>query len=66
MLQFTSRLKKEVDAKIEQIERSEISIITKSLDASQIFNDAFNQLKNIHLIIQFSGRGRRNSFLQRN
>lgn len=35
MLPFISRLKK-VDAKIEQIERSEISIITKSLEAGKI------------------------------
>ncbi len=41
MLQFTSRLKKEIDAKIEQIECSEISMITKSLEASRILTEAF-------------------------
>ncbi len=35
MLQFTSCLKKEIDTKIEQIERSEISMITKSLEANK-------------------------------
>jgi len=33
MIQFTSRLKKEVDEEIEQIEHSEISSMTKSLIA---------------------------------
>lgn len=45
MIQFTSSLKKEVDVKIEQIECSEISIITKSSDASHVLADAFKQLK---------------------
>lgn len=45
MLQFTSHIKKEIDAKIEQIESSEISMITKSLEASRILTDAVNQLK---------------------
>lgn len=45
MLQFTSQLKKEVDVKIEQIECSEISMIAKSLEASRILAEAFNQLK---------------------
>lgn len=45
MIQFTSRQKKEIDTKIEQIECSEISMITKSLEASRILTDAFNQLK---------------------
>lgn len=45
MLQFTSCLKKEIDTKIEQIERSEISMITKSLEASHVLIEAFNQLK---------------------
>jgi hypothetical protein len=45
MIQFTSRLKKEIDAKIEQIECSEISMITKSLEASRILAEAYNQLK---------------------
>jgi RteC protein. len=53
MLQFTSRLKKEIDAKIEQIECSEISMITKSLDASHVLSEAFNQLKAFTLSYNF-------------
>ncbi len=45
MLRFTTCLKKEIDAKIEQIECSEISMITKSLEASRMLAEAFNQLK---------------------
>ncbi len=45
MIQFASCLKKEIDIKIEQIECSEISMITKSLEASRILAKAFNQLK---------------------
>lgn len=44
MIQFTSSLKKEVDIKVEQIECSEVSVITKSLEASRMIADAFNQL----------------------
>ncbi|KAA6320067.1 hypothetical protein EZS27_030109, partial [termite gut metagenome] len=45
MIQFTSRLKKEVDADIEQIESSEVSMISKSLEASHVLADAFSRLK---------------------
>ena len=45
MILFTSHLKKEVDAKIERIECSEISMITKSLEASRFLTDAVNRLK---------------------
>lgn len=45
MIPFISLLKKEIDIKIEQIECSEISMIKKSLDASRILVDVFNQLK---------------------
>jgi len=53
MIQFTSSLKKEVDAKIEQIECSEISMITKSLEASRLLTQAFNQLKSFILSYNF-------------
>jgi hypothetical protein len=53
MIQFTSRLKKEIDAKIEQIECSEISMITKSLEASRVFVEAYNQLKTFILSYTF-------------
>lgn len=45
MIIFTSHLKKEVDVKIERIECSEISMITKSLEASRFLTDAVNRLK---------------------
>ncbi|NDV56705.1 RteC domain-containing protein [Bacteroides sp. 519] len=53
MIQFTSRLKKEIDAKIEIIESSEISMITKSLEASRVFVEAYNQLKTFVLSYTF-------------
>jgi RteC protein. len=45
MIQFTSCLKKEVDAEIEKIEHSEISSMTKSLEASCVLKEAYSQLK---------------------
>lgn len=53
MIQFASRLKKEIDAKIEQIECSEISMITKSLEASRMLVEAFRQLKSFILSYSF-------------
>ena len=53
MIQFASCLKKEIDIKIEQIECSEISMITKSLEASRILAKAFNQLKTFILSYDF-------------
>lgn len=53
MIQFASCLKKEIDVKIEQIERSETSMITKSLNASRILAKAFNQLKTFILSYSF-------------
>lgn len=53
MLQFTSSLKKEINAKIEGIECSEVSVITKSLEASRVLAEAFNQLKTFILSYNF-------------
>ena len=53
MIQFISHIKKEVDAKIEQIECLEISMITKSLEASRMLVEAFNQLKSFILSYKF-------------
>lgn len=53
MLQFTSHLKKEVDAEIEKIEYSEISSMTKSLEASRVLKKAYNQLKEFTLSYNF-------------
>lgn len=55
MLQFTSHLKSEVDTKIELIENSEISMITKSLEASRVLRKAYNQLKKFILSYDFQG-----------
>ena len=53
MLSYTSQLKKEIDVSLEQIESSEISIITKSLEASNILAEAFKQLKTFILSYDF-------------
>lgn len=54
MIQFTANLKKEIDAKLEEIESSEISAITKSLKASRMLADAFNRLKTFILSYTFN------------
>lgn len=54
MIPFTSSLKKEIDAKLEEIESSEISAITKSLKASRMLADAFNRLKTFILSYTFN------------
>jgi len=53
MNQFTSRLKKEVDAKVEQIECSEVNTMNKSLEACHVLADSFNQLKTFILQYNF-------------
>lgn len=53
MILFSSQLKKDVDIRIEQIECSEISMISKSLEASRILTEAFNQLKSFILSYNF-------------
>lgn len=53
MIQFIYSLKKEVDVKVEQIECSEVSVITKSLEASRVLADAFKQLKLFVLLHNF-------------
>ncbi len=53
MLQFTSCLKKEVDAEIEKIECSETCMINKSLEASRILIEAFARLKEFILSYEF-------------
>lgn len=55
MLQFTSRLKNEVDTKIEQIECAEVSSMTKSLEAVRVLMKAYNQLKKFTLSYDFLG-----------
>lgn len=53
MIQFTSGLKKEIDASIEEIECSEANTTTKSLAASRVLADAFIQLKAFTLLYDF-------------
>ena len=55
MLQFTSRLKNKVDIEIEKIEHSEISLMTKSLEASRVLREAYTQLKAFILSYTFQG-----------
>ncbi|NDV96918.1 RteC protein [Dysgonomonas sp. 521] len=53
MHQFTSNLKREIDTNIEQIECSEISMITKSFEVSCMLTEAVNQLKSFILSYSF-------------
>jgi hypothetical protein len=53
MIQFTSHLKKEVDAEIERIEHTEINLMTKSLEVSRVLRKAYNQLKEFILSYDF-------------
>jgi hypothetical protein len=55
MIDFTSRLKKEIDTNIERIECSEVSIITKPLKASRVLADTFKQLKSFIMPYNFPG-----------
>jgi hypothetical protein len=64
MNNFISQLKKEIDAKIEQIERSEISMIAKSLEASDVLANAFNQLKEFILAYNFKSEEEEISFFK--
>jgi hypothetical protein len=53
MIEFVAKLKKEVDAKIEQIESSEDNILKRSLTGSQILAESFNRLKMFILTYTF-------------
>lgn len=53
MIEYIANLKKEVDAKIEQIESSEDNILKRSLAGSQVIGEAFNQLKMFILTYTF-------------
>ena len=54
MINFTSNLKKEIDAKIEQIESSEVSMVSKAQEAYLILGKAFKQLKEFILTYDFN------------
>jgi hypothetical protein len=53
MIKYIANLKKEVDARIEQIESSEDNILKRSLAGSQVLGEAFNRLKTFILIYTF-------------
>ncbi len=53
MIEYITNLKKEVDARIEQIESSEDNILKRSLAGSQVLGEAFNRLKSFILIYTF-------------
>lgn len=53
MIEYITNLKKEVDARIEQIEFSEDNILKRSLAGSQILGEAFNRLKMFILTYTF-------------
>jgi hypothetical protein len=53
MIKYITNLKKEVDARIEQIESSEDNILKRSLAGSQVLGEAFNRLKTFILIYTF-------------
>lgn len=53
MNNYAFHLKKEIDAKIDQIEYSETSMISKALEASFILAEAFNRLKEFTLAYEF-------------
>jgi len=53
MLKYIASLKKEVDAKIEQIESTEDNILKRSLAGSQVLGEAFNKLKMFILTYTF-------------
>ena len=53
MFEYTTRLRKETDELIEKIESSESNILKKSLEASHVLAEAFNQLKTFILSYQF-------------
>ncbi len=53
MIEYITNLKKEVDARIEQIESTEDNILKRSLAGSQVIAEAFNQLKMFILTYTF-------------
>ncbi|MFV0269150.1 MAG: RteC domain-containing protein, partial [Draconibacterium sp.] len=45
MLEYITKLRKETDELVDKIESSESNILKKSIEASHVLADAFNQLK---------------------
>jgi hypothetical protein len=64
MIPFTSSLRKEIDASIEEIEYSETSAINKALAASRVLADSFMQLKTFILSYHFQDEEEEISFFK--
>lgn len=53
MLEYVAKLRKETDEAIDRIESSDFNILKKSLEASHVLAEAFDQLKAFILLYQF-------------
>ncbi|MDD4226169.1 MAG: RteC domain-containing protein [Mariniphaga sp.] len=53
MFEYTTKLRKETDELVDHIESSDNNILKKSLEASHILAEAFDQLKTFILLYQF-------------
>jgi hypothetical protein len=64
MFEYTTRLRKETDELIEKIESSESNILKKSLEASHVLAEAFNQLKTFISSYKFKNEEEEISFFK--
>ena len=53
MIDFVKLLKKEINRKVEKIERSEDNAIKKAIEASYVFTEAFYRLKEFIISYEF-------------
>lgn len=53
MIKYTTKLRKETDELVDKIESSESNILKKSIEASHVLADAFNQLKSFIASYEF-------------
>lgn len=53
MINFVEKLQKEIRQKIQQIENEDKNVLKKSLDASHVLGNAFDQLKEFIIMYQF-------------
>lgn len=64
MLEYVAKLRKETDDAIEKIESSDSNILKKSLEASHILGDAFDNLKKFILSYEFQNEEEEISFFK--
>ena len=64
MVNYTAKLRKETDELIENIESSDSNILKKSLEASHVLAEAFDQLKTFILSYQFKNAEEEISFFK--